>query len=211
MSLEKKAYDFIKGKIIHYEWLPGMSIREQDIARELETSRTPVRRAFEKLVDEGLLMKETNRGVTVSGQVLSKYDIQERLNFIELMLTYHLQYLQTQEYDFPHEKLDEPLEQMQTRVDDKSRSFTESESLFISILLDAGKNSYQKWLVLQTFEAIFKQQGKVQEIFQESREEKLAYLKNLSNYLKENDYPYARREIRILINQLILNLFQGAR
>lgn len=211
MSLEKKAYDFIKGKIIHYEWLPGMSIREQDIARELETSRTPVRRAFEKLVDEGLLMKETNRGVTVSGQVLSKYDIQERLNFIELMLTYHLQYLQTQEYDFPHEKLDEPLEQMQTRVDDKSRSFTESESLFISILLDAGKNSYQKWLVLQTFEAIFNQQGKVQEIFQESREEKLAYLKNLSNYLKENDYPYARREIRILINQLILNLFQGAR
>jgi DNA-binding GntR family transcriptional regulator len=211
MSLEEKAYDFIKDKILNYQWLPGMSIREQDIAKELETSRTPVRRAFERLTEEGFLIKETNRGVIINGQTLSKHDIQERLNFIELMLTYHFQYLETQEYDFHHEKLEEPLENMEKRLEDNNSDFVESEKQFLDILLDSGKNSYQKWLVLQSFQDIFNQKGKIREIFQESRKEKLSYLKNLRNYLADNDYPYARREIRILINQLVLNLFQGAR
>lgn len=212
MNLEIKAYSFIKNKIIHYQWLPGMSIREQDIAKELEMSRTPIRRAFDSLVEEGLLTKEANRGVTVSGQVLSKHDIQERLHFIELMLTYHLQYLQTQEYDFPEEELSQSLKEMQERLDNSNDAdFIESETRFISVLLDAGKNTYQNWLVLETFDTIFSQKGNIQVIFRESRREKLAYLKNLRDYLAENDYPYARREIRILINQLVLNLFQGAR
>jgi len=48
-------------------FLPGERLREEHIASELDVSRTPVRNAIERLVNDGLVTREERRGAVVLG------------------------------------------------------------------------------------------------------------------------------------------------
>jgi DNA-binding GntR family transcriptional regulator len=54
-SLAALAYDEILGAIVSGELAPGLRIRDADLAQRLGVSRTPVREALRRLVDEGLV------------------------------------------------------------------------------------------------------------------------------------------------------------
>jgi DNA-binding GntR family transcriptional regulator len=54
-SLAALAYDEILGAIVSGELAPGLRIRDGDLAERLGVSRTPVREALRRLVDEGLV------------------------------------------------------------------------------------------------------------------------------------------------------------
>lgn len=49
----------------HYE--PGLQLKEETLAAEMNVSRTPVRQALQRLASEGLLEARANRGVFVAG------------------------------------------------------------------------------------------------------------------------------------------------
>ncbi|MCG5102490.1 GntR family transcriptional regulator [Oceanobacillus alkalisoli] len=66
LSTRDFAYETIKKRIIELELEPGQKISEQEIASELEVSRTPVREAFLKLSQEGLLGIYPQIGTIVS-------------------------------------------------------------------------------------------------------------------------------------------------
>ena len=65
-NLRTEVYKRIKESIIKHYFLPGMKLDEKQISEKLEVSRTPVREAFNRLVQEGLVNIETGRGVFVS-------------------------------------------------------------------------------------------------------------------------------------------------
>src|ERR1700692_4786334 len=69
------AYRLIKRKILDNEFPPGAQILEQDIAAELNISRTPVREAFVRLKQDGLLEIVPRHGVRIS--TLSPDDMRE--------------------------------------------------------------------------------------------------------------------------------------
>jgi DNA-binding GntR family transcriptional regulator len=69
------AYKLIKQKILDNEYAAGAQILEQDIAAELNVSRTPVREAFIRLKQDGLLEIVPRHGVRIS--VLSPNDMRE--------------------------------------------------------------------------------------------------------------------------------------
>lgn len=54
-SLVDQIYDLIRARIVRAELRPGSFLREKEIAAELNVSRTPVREAVRRLVDEGLV------------------------------------------------------------------------------------------------------------------------------------------------------------
>lgn len=62
---------------------PGEWLREGDLARILSVSRTPVREALSRLVDEGLAVKTAHQGVVVAtlsfDDVLALYAVREQL------------------------------------------------------------------------------------------------------------------------------------
>ena len=60
------VYDTLKEQIISLELKPNVKISEQDIADELNVSRTPVREAFLKLSQENLLTVYPQKGTIVS-------------------------------------------------------------------------------------------------------------------------------------------------
>ncbi|HET6152789.1 MAG TPA: GntR family transcriptional regulator [Marmoricola sp.] len=67
------AYEQIRQAIVEGVYAPGQRLIEQRIAEELELSRTPVREALHRLVAEGLVQSEPNRGAVV--RALSVEDI----------------------------------------------------------------------------------------------------------------------------------------
>jgi DNA-binding GntR family transcriptional regulator len=55
----------LRGQIANGQLRPGDSVAEEDVARRLGISRTPVREAIGRLVSEGLLTKDDNRTARV--------------------------------------------------------------------------------------------------------------------------------------------------
>lgn len=61
-----KAYEVLKQRVIGGAFAPGAQLKEEAIARDLAISRTPVRAALKRLVDDGLATADPNRGVRVA-------------------------------------------------------------------------------------------------------------------------------------------------
>ena len=63
---KQEIYDGLKEKILYHHWKPGRSIREEEVAEELDVSRTPIREALLKLSDEGFVDIFPSKGTFVS-------------------------------------------------------------------------------------------------------------------------------------------------
>lgn len=59
---QQQAYEYIKANILNLTLKPGQYIMDTQIASELSISRTPVREAFHRIENEGLLVYEQRRG-----------------------------------------------------------------------------------------------------------------------------------------------------
>lgn len=58
----ERAYSAIKELAVNYELLPGHSINENQLSKQLGVSRTPIREALNRLAVEGLLKFQPNKG-----------------------------------------------------------------------------------------------------------------------------------------------------
>lgn len=67
-----RIYHALRTRICLLDYPPGMRLREEDLAEEFETSRTPIRRVLARLEDEGLL-----RSVHGVGTIVTDIDIDE--------------------------------------------------------------------------------------------------------------------------------------
>jgi GntR family transcriptional regulator, rspAB operon transcriptional repressor len=74
-SLELKAYEYVKKRIMSRIYAPGQKILDSKIAAELNISRTPVRDALRLLEHEGFLVGQAGKGWNV--YALSLEDINE--------------------------------------------------------------------------------------------------------------------------------------
>lgn len=64
--LRPSVYDAIKQRILSNRLRPGAKLTHQQLAEELNVSRTPVREALERLFQEGFVKHEPYRGFTVA-------------------------------------------------------------------------------------------------------------------------------------------------
>ena len=64
-SRSGEAYLEIRRRILDNEWTPGYSALEQELAEQLQMSRTPVREALLRLQDEGLVAVVPRHGMRV--------------------------------------------------------------------------------------------------------------------------------------------------
>lgn len=69
------AYEHIRHDLMAGRWPTGTHLREAELSRELNMSRTPVREALRRLSAEALLVFEPHLGATVQGW--SHHDVHE--------------------------------------------------------------------------------------------------------------------------------------
>lgn len=66
-SARDLVYAELRRRLMSGAFLPGERLREEHIAADLAVSRTPVRSAIERLIDDGLVSREERRGAVVLG------------------------------------------------------------------------------------------------------------------------------------------------
>jgi DNA-binding GntR family transcriptional regulator len=88
-SLAEKVYEALRNAIIMGELAPGSLHSVPALAGALQTSRTPVREALLKLVDQGMVSFERNRGTRILQTTI--HDIEEMFSLrllLEVPATY---------------------------------------------------------------------------------------------------------------------------
>jgi DNA-binding GntR family transcriptional regulator len=77
------VYDGLKNAIVSGEFPPGVSLREEELARRYEVSRTPVREALSRLEAEALAERHQGGGLVVSelglDDIIDLYVLREAL------------------------------------------------------------------------------------------------------------------------------------
>lgn len=69
------VYANLRRRIMAGNYEPGAQLKEESLAAEMDVSRTPIRVAFQRLIEEGLLIARANRGVFIAGWTW--HDIEE--------------------------------------------------------------------------------------------------------------------------------------
>lgn len=208
-KLDQVVYEHIVRKIECGHLLEREHVTEQTVADELEISRTPVRSAFDRLVGDDYLETIENVGVRVKTRALDSDGYQDRANFVERLVNHYLFDLEKNEVVVEVEKLQEHLTKMEEDIDQKENyEFDEHELDFWIELVEYSQNRYTVQAILKALNEIFFDDGPIHEILLDSRELKIKHLSKLIDYLQESDYAKTRREIRILLNQLKLNVIE---
>jgi DNA-binding GntR family transcriptional regulator len=81
-----RAYDVLKRRLVGGHYDPGAQLKEEPLARELGLSRTPVRTALKRLVQEGLATDGAGQGIHVAKW--SELDIEETFQLRMLLEPY---------------------------------------------------------------------------------------------------------------------------
>lgn len=207
-KLDQIAYEYIVDRIESGQLFEREHITEQKIANELEISRTPIRRAFERLEEDNYLENIANMGVRVKVQKLTATDFQNRLDFFERLINHYLFDLEKREIALDLEEITEQVLQMEAVKSDDDQNFDKYEFQYWKNILAHEQNRYSVKVLLNTLREIFDVDGQLQHIMKDSRTLKINHYQKIIDYLKEENYAYARREIRILVNQLKLNVIE---
>src|SRR6476659_4379445 len=64
--LADQAYEILRDRILSRELLPGQRLSVPELAREMELSRSPVREAVQRLVNQGLGTERPRQGAVVA-------------------------------------------------------------------------------------------------------------------------------------------------
>lgn len=71
----EQTYEVLKKRIVAGHYTAGTQLKEEHIAEDIGVSRTPVRAALKRLIDDGLAVAEAGRGVFVAGW--TRWDIED--------------------------------------------------------------------------------------------------------------------------------------
>jgi len=80
------AYEVLRERLVGGHYNPGFQLKEEPIARELGLSRTPVRTALKRLVEEGLATDALGQGIHVAKW--TEWDVEETFQLRMLLEPY---------------------------------------------------------------------------------------------------------------------------
>lgn len=146
-SVRVYAYRTIKENILNLTLTPGEALSEKEIAQSLSISRTPVREAFIRLSQEGLLEILPQRGSYVS-----KIDVEQIAEFRFLRLTMEQAVMKLACVNFPDEdkkKLEICLKEQQECVETKNYDcFFKLDNMIHSIIF-SGCGKPHIWNIIR--------------------------------------------------------------
>ena len=86
MRGREKVYEVLRQRLVGGHYAPGTQLREEPLAQEFGLSRSPVRAALKRLVDDGLATADAGQGIHVAHW--SEADIEETFQLRMLLEPY---------------------------------------------------------------------------------------------------------------------------
>lgn len=208
--LDEVAYQYIKEKIYTRQWLPQTHITEMNLSKELNISRTPIRRAFQRLEKDGYLDVQAYKGASVREQKIRVRGLQERMEFIEMVFIHYFHYLQIKEIKITGNQIEEKMTSLKNSRNESEKIFLYMETQLLHEMFSYGKNDYSLKLVMDTIRELQTQNNlDYLLLMRNNRDLKIDHYEKVNSYLKVGDYPLARKEMRILINKITLSIIHN--
>ncbi|CAM3344474.1 GntR family transcriptional regulator [Vagococcus fessus] len=207
-----KTARLVQDKIRHQIELgilkPGSRIIETDIATEFKVSRSPVRAACDLLVEEGILTKIPYRGLIVNLPKITEKEFVDRLDVFELLMIQYFFYLERQLIELPVSTIDEQFEVLkEVKQSGDITDIIKRELLFFQVIVSSHKNIYYQKLLTTLLDELLNSDP----LFYRQDSDRLSlvyfnYFTDIWESLKRKDYPKARRDVRLFINDAKLNV-----
>ena len=174
-SLTDNIAGIIRARILKGEYKIGEKIKETHVAEELRVSRTPIRKAFKQLEEEGLIEYVPNKGCFAKG--FTKRDIEDVYAIRKVLEELTVEWAVKRITDEEVAKMAEKCEEMQGYVDQAdSASVLASNKEFHEIIYRATGSRFMsqilrsyKEYIEQTTRPIFYEQKFLQQIVDEHR------------------------------------------
>ncbi len=204
-SIREYVYRFLKLNIINLNLPPGQSISEQDVAGQLNVSRTPVREAFIKLAQENLLDIIPQKGTYVS--LIDTEQVEESKFARE---TLEKEIVKQACTGFPAEKLFQlqsslALQKLCIQEKDYHRFFQQDEAMHGIIF--KGCNKGRTWNMLQSMNAHY---NRVRILNLKDREfewdQLIAQHQDLVRAISEQDIDLGKKTIDLHLNKVVVDL-----
>ena len=207
-----KTARLVQDKIRHQIELgilkPGSRIIETDIATEFKVSRSPVRAACDLLVEEGILTKIPYRGLIVNLPKITEKEFVDRLDVFELLMIQYFFYLERQLIELPVSTIDEQFEVLkEVKQSGDITDIIKRELLFFQVIVSSHKNIYYQKLLTTLLDELLNSDP----LFYRQDSDRLSlvyfnYFTDIWESVKRKDYPKARRDVRLFINDAKLNV-----
>jgi len=175
-SLTEEIAGILRSRILKGEYKIGEKIKETHVAEELKVSRTPIRKAFKQLEDEGLIEYVPNRGCFARG--FTRRDVEDIYSIRKALEELTTEWAVDRITDAQIGELQEKCDEMQKYADAgdhagvlaSNKEFHEiiykaTGSRFMSQVL----RSYKEYIE-QTTRPIFYESSFLQDIVEEHRE-----------------------------------------
>ena len=149
-AIAPQIYRLLRDRIVRTELLPGEVISETEIARYYDSSRQPVREAFIKLAEAGLVQIRPQRGTMVTRisaeAVMDARFVREAIetDIVKLVVERSDRSLQAE--------LGGQIERQKRVADDDAESFVKLDELFHRTLAEMAGKSYA-WRVIEEVKA----------------------------------------------------------
>lgn len=140
---ESVCYREIKKKIRNGELKPGDRLIENTLSKQLEISRTPIRKAIGMLAADGYVEYNDFRGAFVKDSIINKERYFEMTEIIGLFLKQAIQKIRTKKISFNTVRVLAKLEEVERESEQTNPAiYFEHEKWFVSDLLTYMKNNY---------------------------------------------------------------------
>ncbi|MDB5081812.1 MAG: transcriptional regulator, GntR family [Chloroflexi bacterium] len=141
-SLAAQVYDLLWKRIIEQKILPGEKLSDVQLSKDLGTSRTPVREALYRLVQEGIVQNQALRGfylTTFSSQDVKEiYDLRMALEVLAVRLA--LPNLTQRDLDKAQVDLDEAKQLLDANDERGQQRLLDIDREFHQLLVRSSKN-----------------------------------------------------------------------
>ncbi|WP_240310319.1 MULTISPECIES: GntR family transcriptional regulator [Listeria] len=153
--METRCYKEIKRRIQSGEYESGTRLIETTISRELEISRTPVRKAIAMLTADGFVENLDYRGAIVKSSKISKDNYIEILDIVGLFLKHTIERIEAKKIRFDQRILSPKRVEFewQVRNGDETAYTTYCRTVVLE-LVNCLKNDYYHEILVSYFDKI---------------------------------------------------------
>ena len=205
LKAEEKVRLYIQENIASQKFLPNMKLVEEDIAKELNISRSPVRAALKKMEKENVVRLIPNKGAYIAPKQLSTKEFVDRMQLFELFLIHTLVRMEQWDYQFLPDEV--PIfEQINERSEIKMEELNDLQNMFFHF----QKNDY----LTDSFKTIVKEVLVYSEVSPLFNLRKLALLIaqlffSLVEKVQRHEYGSARKQVRVFVNAISLDVIDN--
>ncbi|MDD4781755.1 MAG: GntR family transcriptional regulator [Tissierellia bacterium] len=208
-TLSERTYEILKSEIVNLELKPGQLITVEDISEQLGVSRTPIRTALNRLIEEDLVEILPGKGTFVTR--LIEKDAIDLLNVRGRLECYSIELasiLRTTEDLENLEYLINKQELITKGSHRKQQDFLNNDSEFHNTIAKISKNKYLEKQLMQMHTNCMRylNESTIDYVIYEASEEHIELFEQIKNQNTEKAILYMQKHIENIKNRVIGHL-----